>query len=467
MLASFIHTLESIGLQSLDAFWSPLLIWLLLALLVVAAINTSQRLASHLHYHIRAGLILSLPVGIMVALLAGWVIGLNSGVEAPTFLLVVIETPFSPVVTADPNAASSVEWIPLMLGAALVILLCVSVVRMIYLFRHWYTLTTLQGVCTDATGSISEKLNRANRTFLNTLRYQPRLLTSPENVVPYTHGYRRPVIVIPDCLVANHEQLNLTIRHELIHIQRGDSILNLLVTITCELLWFVPLLNPLRNQFKLYREISCDQDVFEDPELSRKSYAELLVHLSSRTDTHQKSLLGMSVEPSTLKTRIHAMKTEQMNPTPGKATYITFGIALFGIVFAMSCTEMQSNQNPLADTEPVTSEAIEAEGDFDGKTVYVVVETMPELIGGLEGIQEKLVYPEEAREAGTEGRVYIQFVVNELGDVEFPRIIRGIGHGADEEALRVVRDAKFNPARQRGEPVNVQYSLPIEFELGE
>ncbi|TVR18881.1 MAG: energy transducer TonB [Balneolaceae bacterium] len=102
----------------------------------------------------------------------------------------------------------------------------------------------------------------------------------------------------------------------------------------------------------------------------------------------------------------------------------------------------------------------EPEEDF-----FVVVEDMPELIGGLAELQRQIRYPEMARRAGIEGRVYIQFIVNERGDVEDPRVIRGIGGGADEEALRVVSQAKFRPGMQRGRPVRVQYSLPIFFRL--
>jgi protein TonB len=102
----------------------------------------------------------------------------------------------------------------------------------------------------------------------------------------------------------------------------------------------------------------------------------------------------------------------------------------------------------------------EEEEDF-----FVVVEEMPELIGGLGELQSKIRYPEMARRAGIEGRVFIQFIVNEQGQVENPRVMRGIGGGADEEALRVVSQAQFRPGMQRGRPVRVQYSLPIFFRL--
>ncbi|MGK7369735.1 MAG: energy transducer TonB [Candidatus Halalkalibacterium sp. M3_1C_030] len=106
------------------------------------------------------------------------------------------------------------------------------------------------------------------------------------------------------------------------------------------------------------------------------------------------------------------------------------------------------------------------QGDDDNEEdFFVVVENMPELIGGLAALQKDIRYPEMARKAGIEGRVIVQFIVNEEGKVEDPRVIRGIGGGCDEEALRAVSNALFKPGRQRGKPVRVQYSLPVIFKL--
>lgn len=99
------------------------------------------------------------------------------------------------------------------------------------------------------------------------------------------------------------------------------------------------------------------------------------------------------------------------------------------------------------------------------ESFFIVVEQMPELIGGLAELQKSIRYPEMARRAGIEGRVIVQFIVNEQGKVEEPRVMRGIGGGADEEALRCVQQAEFKPGRQRGQPVRVQYSLPVVFKL--
>ena len=118
---------------------------------------------------------------------------------------------------------------------------------------------------------------------------------------------------------------------------------------------------------------------------------------------------------------------------------------------------------PLANLPPPPPP--EEEEEEPEPEIFVVVEEMPELIGGLGEIQRKIKYPEIARKAGVEGRVILQFIVNENGSVTEPAVVRGIGAGCDEEALRVVREAKFKPGKQRGKAVKVKMSLPITFKL--
>jgi periplasmic protein TonB len=107
----------------------------------------------------------------------------------------------------------------------------------------------------------------------------------------------------------------------------------------------------------------------------------------------------------------------------------------------------------------------EEEAEQEPDDFYIIVEQMPELIGGLETIQKNIRYPEMALRAQISGRVIVQFVVNERGEVENPQVVRGIGGGCDEEAIRVVSQAKFVPGHQRGRPVRVQYSVPVVFVL--
>jgi protein TonB len=106
-----------------------------------------------------------------------------------------------------------------------------------------------------------------------------------------------------------------------------------------------------------------------------------------------------------------------------------------------------------------------AEEEEEEPEIFVIVEQSPELIGGLAGLQKKIRYPEIAKKAGVEGRVYLQFVVDEQGNVHDPIVTRGIGAGCDEEAIRAIVSAKFKPGKQRGKAVKVKMSLPITFKL--
>jgi len=101
----------------------------------------------------------------------------------------------------------------------------------------------------------------------------------------------------------------------------------------------------------------------------------------------------------------------------------------------------------------------------NGHKVYVVTDKMPELIGGLASIQSRVQYPELARKAGIEGRVYVQFVVDKKGNVVDPKVVRGIGGGCDQVALNAVKQARFNPGYKDGKPVQVKYAIPIVFKL--
>ncbi|MCB0732468.1 MAG: energy transducer TonB, partial [Ignavibacteriae bacterium] len=96
---------------------------------------------------------------------------------------------------------------------------------------------------------------------------------------------------------------------------------------------------------------------------------------------------------------------------------------------------------------------------------FVAVEEMPEPIGGIQGIQQRIVYPEIAKRAGVQGRVYVKAFVDESGAVKKAEVIKGIGAGCDEAAVDAVLKTKFKPGKQRGKPVRVQVSIPILFKL--
>lgn len=105
----------------------------------------------------------------------------------------------------------------------------------------------------------------------------------------------------------------------------------------------------------------------------------------------------------------------------------------------------------------------------DIDTIVVFPEQKPEPINGLEGfykmMAENMKYPRSAVRQNVEGRVFVEFVVDKKGLPSQMKVIKGIGAGCDEEAMRVLALSKWNPGKQRGNPVNVRMIIPIIFQL--
>lgn len=109
---------------------------------------------------------------------------------------------------------------------------------------------------------------------------------------------------------------------------------------------------------------------------------------------------------------------------------------------------------------PPPKEVIEA---TEEPTYFVAVEEMPQPIGGLQGIQQMIEYPEIAKRAGIEGKVFVKAFINETGDVTSAEIVKGIGGGCDEAAMDAILKTKFTPGKQRDKPIKVQVTIPIVF----
>ena len=95
---------------------------------------------------------------------------------------------------------------------------------------------------------------------------------------------------------------------------------------------------------------------------------------------------------------------------------------------------------------------------------------MPEFPGGdlelRKYIAQNIQYPEIAKENGIQGKVFVQFVVNQKGEVEQVKVVRGVDPSLDKEAVRVIQSLpKWKPGSQRGKPVKVSFTVPINFQL--
>ena len=124
------------------------------------------------------------------------------------------------------------------------------------------------------------------------------------------------------------------------------------------------------------------------------------------------------------------------------------------------------------DVEVVIAPPVEAPvEEEEEEVVFVVVESMPEFPGGAQAmmryIAENIKYPVIAQENGIQGRVICQFVVEKDGKVSDIQVVRSSGEASlDKEAQRVIGSMpKWKPGKQRGKPVRVKYTLPVNFRL--
>ena len=110
------------------------------------------------------------------------------------------------------------------------------------------------------------------------------------------------------------------------------------------------------------------------------------------------------------------------------------------------------------------------EEEVQEQEIFQIVEEMPSFPGGeaklMEYVAKNIKYPQIARETGIQGRVFVGFVVEPDGSISNVKLLRGIGGGCDEEAMRVIKSLpKWKPGKQRGKAVRVSYQIPVFFKL--
>ena len=139
--------------------------------------------------------------------------------------------------------------------------------------------------------------------------------------------------------------------------------------------------------------------------------------------------------------------------------YITPGIDYFSYVFTAGDKRMTGNNY----SDPAK--------DYNTKEeAYTVVDSMPEYPGGMNAmmsfLSSNITYPQQAKNDTISGRVFINFIIEKDGSVTNVNVLRGIGSGCDEEAVRVISSMpKWKPGMQNGEAVRVSYNIPIKFAL--
>ncbi len=137
-----------------------------------------------------------------------------------------------------------------------------------------------------------------------------------------------------------------------------------------------------------------------------------------------------------------------------------------------SSTSGKSTQNSLENkqsTQPATKTASQPVTGKDNE-VYQIAENMPKFPGEdqkmWEFISHNIQYPQEALEKRIQGRVFVGFIVEPDGSLSDVKVLRSLGSGCDEEAMRVIKSMpKWEPGKQRGQAVRVSYQIPVDFRL--
>ncbi len=247
--------------------------------------------------------------------------------------------------------------------------------------------------------------------------------------------------------------------HEAVHVRLRHSWDLLLVNIAKVLFWFNPLIYLFEKYLREVHEYQADQGVTR--QVAPKEYATLLLQLVTAKPGWQ---FMNNFNQFQTKKRILMMGKSASGPFQ-RLRFLTVIPAVGLLLFVFSCEREDMNPQ-LTLSEDFTQALALASVD----EVFDVVEQQPNPSGGMAGwnqyLSKNLKYPFEARRRGIEGTVIVVFEIHRDGSIHNVEILRGIGGGADEEAMRVVANApRWEPGRQRGSAVTTRMRLPIRFKL--
>jgi TonB family protein len=463
-----IELLTDVGLRTWDPFWVPVLVWTAVAVSAVFLLRLVPQRHTRLHLDTRIALLLALPLGILVANLLKY-----AGPEVVYVISIPVQAP-----QALPPAASVAEaGLQLngftLIGVVSIVGVLLSVVGLVRFAGAVNGLRRLVVTARPLPGErISSLESQSLRSAPSRLADRVRLLTSDATPVAFSYGIFRKRIVVPN---DKNMEDRLVLIHEFIHHANGDVWRAAVGQLIVSLFFFHPLVHMLHRRTRLLVELSCDQSVLADEEVSRIEYAKLLLQYAGHRNAPSTPALSMADTRSNLYHRIRAMKYP-IRTALSKRTVIAIASLVMGAgVFFSACSEsalVGPSDDDFAENDVLarTMRLPAASGDPD---VYVIVEYPPELVGGLAGLQENMHYPVEAKDAGLEGRVFLQFLVQPDGVVSDVRVTRSAStdpddpatRALDEEAVRVVSEARFVPGVQDGVRVPVKMSLPITFRL--
>ncbi len=270
-------------------------------------------------------------------------------------------------------------------------------------------------------------------------------------------SFFRWIFVNPDDKTPSQVQQILT--HEQTHVAQWHSADALLSQLFVAVFWFNPVAWLMRLQVRNNLEYLADHSVINGG-TDKKTYQYHLLAVAYRMNV---ATITNNFNVLPLKRRIMMMNKQASNPR-ARFKYLLF-VPLAIALLAMNNTTIRANvQKKVVKTTQTTKKA-----DASNK-VYEVVEQMPTFPGGdaalMKYLAENIKYPVSAQKAKEQGRVVVQFIVEKDGAVTGVKTVRSVTPVLDAEAVRVIKAMpKWTPGRQGGQPVRVNYNVPVSFRL--
>jgi len=302
------------------------------------------------------------------------------------------------------------------------------------------------------------------------------------DVVPFS--FFNKIYINPNNYTQN--QLNDIIAHESVHLRQQHTYDCLFYELLIVFFWFNPIVYKYRASAKELHEFLADEGAIKSG-IESIEYQKLLFEQA----TGLKALaLANSFDYSLIKRRL-IMITKIKSPKAAKVRLLLFTPVLLGLLMVFACKQNNieiQNEKAVNSEESVfldgndsinrvynkEKETVQIINDSKGKKiderVYFIVENMPEFPGGEDAIRlflaQNIKYPKQAIEKGITGMVYVSFIVNKKGYVKDVQLVKGVDKLLDNEALKVVASIpQWTPGENKGEKVNVSFTVPIKFAL--
>ena len=275
----------------------------------------------------------------------------------------------------------------------------------------------------------------------------------------------------------NEDEQKQIFEHELAHIRQWHSVDVLLVELLRSLFWFNPVIHLIKSRITEVHEYLADHQATK--QLGVEYYSKLLTLQIFKSFDFA---LSNNFHKSQVIKRINMLKNKKSKSVWLNVILI---IPILGLLIViLSCNvispedldpNFKSASKNLTDNS-IASSALKGDTErnsinFPSNEVFTEVENPPAPADGMlayyQYIQDNLTYPQEAKDQGIEGKVFVQFIVAPDGKLTEVEAVKGIGGGCDEEAIRVVMESlPWIPGLQNGKKVNVRMILPITFKLG-